>query len=261
MQSLLEEFNADDFVWEYKTDDDNHVTHLFFASHHSLSMFSSVPEVLILDCTYKTNRFDLPLFNMVGRTNINTSFFVAFSFIKSEAEEDYRWVLEQLLSHLLSAPGIFVTDCDQALSNALSVIFPGVPHLLRHQHIRRNVLSRCKRVFSTRRRSERLNSEPATADDEVNNVMQAWDRVSFAATVPAFQEEWRSFQRRYRREAAFLDYLRDTWLPVKEKLMAAWVDEVLHLGTTTMSRAESAHAVLKRYLQVSGTFATIASVC
>jgi hypothetical protein len=52
---------------------------------------------------------------MVQISNISTSFNVAFLFIKSGADEDYRWVLEQLTVHLTSTPGVIVMDCDQAL--------------------------------------------------------------------------------------------------------------------------------------------------
>jgi hypothetical protein len=76
-------------------------------------------EVLLFDDTYQTNCFGLPLLNIVGIFNVSTSFYVAFLFIKPEAEEDFYYVLEQLTVHLTSTPGVFVTDCDQALSKAV----------------------------------------------------------------------------------------------------------------------------------------------
>ncbi len=251
MQFLFQQFHRNDFVWEYRADADGHVTHLFFASREMLSLFSSFSEVLLLDCTYQTNRFGLPLLNMVGISNISTSFYVAFSFMKSEAEEDYRWVLEQLTLHLTSTPGVVVTDCDQALSNAVEAVFPESQHVLCRWHICRSVLSRCKSYFSTPRRSHRQQPSSSEAENQVKAFMDDWDDVTFAESLADYRSQWRKFQLSYRRDTVLLDYLRSTWLPLREKFMSAWVDQHLHLGATTTSRVEGAHAILKRYLQVS----------
>jgi hypothetical protein len=35
----------------------------------------------------------MPLLTVVGITGVNTTFYLAFAFIKSEKEEDFNWVL------------------------------------------------------------------------------------------------------------------------------------------------------------------------
>jgi hypothetical protein len=86
---LLSQFAADDFVREYQVDAIGHVTHLFFASQQSLHLFELYPEVLLLDCTYQTNRYGLPLLNMVGMTGVKLSFLVGCAFLPSESEKDF----------------------------------------------------------------------------------------------------------------------------------------------------------------------------
>ena len=47
-------------------------------------------------------------------------------------------------------------------------------------------------------------------------------------------------------------YLQDTWIDGhKEKFIRYWVDHVLYFGNRDTSRAEGAHATIKRYLQIS----------
>lgn len=75
-----------------KTDVSEHITHLFFASRRSLARYEGYPEVVLLDCTYITHRFCMPLLNIIGITDLNTSFYIAFAFIKSE-QEDFTWML------------------------------------------------------------------------------------------------------------------------------------------------------------------------
>jgi len=49
----------------------------------------------------------------------------------------------------------------------------------------------------------------------------------------------------------FLKYAMTTLNEVKEKIVRAWTDNVLHLGCRTTNRVESAHALVKKYLDNS----------
>ena len=49
-----------------------------------------------MDCTYKTNQFNMPLLNIMGSTRLNTSFFIGFAFLSGEMDEDYIWALNAL---------------------------------------------------------------------------------------------------------------------------------------------------------------------
>jgi hypothetical protein len=60
----------------------------------SIQIFQQYPDVLFLDCTYKTNQFKLPLLVIVGTTCLNTTFYVAFCFLAKEEAGDYVWALE-----------------------------------------------------------------------------------------------------------------------------------------------------------------------
>jgi hypothetical protein len=245
----------DDFVSEHKLDTDNHVTHLFFASRQSLDLYHCYPEVLLLDCTYNTNKYGLPLLNVVGITGINSTFLVCCAFVKSEGEDDFHWVLQKLSSYVSLSPGVVVTDCDYALMNVLNHVFPTSALLLCRWHIRRSLLTHTKAHFSSCRTSERRRAGAAVLEDAggvsaaaAENFMKDWDNIVFAVTVATYREKWRDLQRRYRRETALIDYIRSTWLPLKEHFMAPWVDEHLHLGATETSRVEGFHSVLKQLL-------------
>jgi hypothetical protein len=51
---------------------------------------------------------------------------------------------------------------------------------------------------------------------------------------------------------AVLDYLRETWLPYKERFVSAWADTKIHFGNVNTSRVEGQHqAAIKNYLRVS----------
>jgi hypothetical protein len=98
--------------------------------------------------------------------------------------------------------------------------------------------------------------EEATEEREQTNAktveefMEDWDGIVFARSVAIYREKWQEMQRRYRREIALIDYIRNTWLPLKEHFVSSWVDEHLHLGAMETSRVEGFHAVLKQLLSV-----------
>ncbi|KAK6936686.1 MULE transposase domain [Dillenia turbinata] len=46
-----------------------------------------------MDCTYKINRYKMPLLEIIGITSFNTSFYSCFVFLSKERCEDYEWAL------------------------------------------------------------------------------------------------------------------------------------------------------------------------
>jgi hypothetical protein len=88
-ESLLVILKDSDYIFDYKTDANGHVTHLFFAHTKSVTLLKQFPHVFLLDCTYKTNKFKLPLLNIVGTICLNSSFYASFCFLAQEEEGDY----------------------------------------------------------------------------------------------------------------------------------------------------------------------------
>jgi MULE transposase domain len=126
IEALLEELQKGQYIFYFKTDTINHITHLFFAHPKSIETLNLFPDLILLDCTYKTNKFKLPLLNIVGSTCLNTTFYIAFCFLKYEDTESYIWVLSNIKSlynnQLL--PKALVMDRDMALLGASRTVFP-----------------------------------------------------------------------------------------------------------------------------------------
>ena len=76
VQALLKALNkhrGDDLESKYyfvhEEDDSNHLKSLFFAHLESLKYFQKNPDVLLLNCTYKINKFKMPFLHAVGIDN------------------------------------------------------------------------------------------------------------------------------------------------------------------------------------------------
>jgi MULE transposase domain len=116
-----------DYFIEYKTHISGEVTHLFFAHPKSIKLFKCYPEVLIMDCTYKTNWFHALLLNIISTIALGISFFVGFAFIAEKTNEDYLWAIKELKTLMykenINDPAVVVTDYKLALIYALKKVF------------------------------------------------------------------------------------------------------------------------------------------
>ena len=50
---------------------------------------------------------------------------------------------------IIIGPGVIATDCDQALRNAITIVFPESSALLCAWHANKNIQQHCKGSFST----------------------------------------------------------------------------------------------------------------
>ena len=74
-------------------------------------------EVLLMNCTYKINKYKMPLLIITGVTSLNTTFYVGFLFMKGEHYSDYVWALKalkRLYNHFnLQYPETVLSDGDK----------------------------------------------------------------------------------------------------------------------------------------------------
>ena len=119
IQFLKDQLTENGWPFTFFQNAEGHVERLFFAHPTGLSLARQYPEVFVLDNTYKTNMYGMPLFHIVGITPTNSSFSAGFCFLRTEDSLNYAWALERFLhAAQLNAP-IFVTDRDLALRLAI----------------------------------------------------------------------------------------------------------------------------------------------
>ncbi|XP_038717231.1 protein FAR1-RELATED SEQUENCE 5-like [Tripterygium wilfordii] len=97
IQSLMSFLHEHMYLFYYRTNDiTNELQDLFFAHPDSLEILRAFPHVLLMDATYKTNRFRMPLLEIVGVTPTNMTYCIAFVLLNSEKEYNYTWALRCL---------------------------------------------------------------------------------------------------------------------------------------------------------------------
>jgi hypothetical protein len=71
-------------------DEDGPLKYLFVMHDKYIRLLKANSEIFITDAIYKTNRFNMPLFNIVGMALNNISFFAASTFFFSEIDVNFE---------------------------------------------------------------------------------------------------------------------------------------------------------------------------
>ena len=240
IQALLHSLRDGDWWFRFLKDSNDHVIHLFFSKPSAHLFIKEFHVVFGMDCTYKTNRYKMPLLVITGVTNMGTTYYVGFCFLRAEEEDDYRWALEQLRELLLHVnvpdPVCIITDRERSCISQIKEVFPTSKHLLCIWHINKNVLANCK---------------PHFVDNEAWEAFMArWTEVIYAHREADFNAKWSRMYDDFSPDIVV--YLNNTWImPYKRRFVKCFTDGVLHLGNITTSRNESANHRLKQGLSSS----------
>ena len=81
------------YYFAYKEDNYNYVKYLFFAYSKSLKYFKKNPNILLINYTYKINRFKIPFLYIVGVSSIGQNFKLAYYFLLGKTEANYNFAI------------------------------------------------------------------------------------------------------------------------------------------------------------------------
>jgi len=191
----------------------------------------------------------MPMFEVVGVTLTDLTYSVGFGFVTHEKEENFVWVLKmlrKLLTSKTNMPKVIVTDKDMSLMKAVGNVFPESYAMNCYFHVQANVkqmcILYCKYPFGKR------DGKEVKHGDVVKKIMRAWKAMVESSTQELYANALVEFQDVCSDFPLFLKYAMTTLNEVNEKIVRAWTDHVLHLGCRTTNRVESAHALVKKYL-------------
>ena len=238
------------------------ITNIFY---RSIKYLNENPYILLLDCTYNTNKWGMPMLDILGVDGLDQGFTVAIALLDHETETDYNWAVIQLKNCL--QPGIFPsvigTDCEEALIQAIESKFPSIrtKTIICYWHVSMNVLKNCKQYFETEEEWELFfkgfkDCVYAKTLEEFDDIVGEWKRDWYwndgyphvtTSPNPNTNEVGECARKEESRLA--LSYCLGRWLGTyKKQVIHAYVDQAFHAGTTTTSRLEGAHHVLKDWI-------------
>ena len=107
-------------------------------------LYSKYNDVVILDTTYNTNRFQMMLCIIAVIDNNFKTRIVACAIIEDETLDTYRWIFDTILTETGVYPGVIFTDSDPSMIHAIKEIYPNTQHLLCIFHIDLNLRKKLK---------------------------------------------------------------------------------------------------------------------
>ncbi|KAI0998776.1 hypothetical protein K3495_g9420 [Podosphaera aphanis] len=235
---LADELEERNFFHRIDTDENNRVTRLFSTHPDCVKLMKEHPDIILLDCTYQTNRFSMPMVNICGSSGGNKTPQLAIGFLSGEKKDDYVWIMncfnELLKENEIPSSKCFVTDRELALLNTLVELFPSSDHILCRWHVNMNVVAKTKRLFSDQ--------------ETFNRFYDAWNAVIDCESFEIYNSNVSNLQKH---KLSAVKYVENTWLIWREKVVSCWVNKAAHFGNTATSRNESSHAAIKAYLHTS----------
>ena len=246
IEALITELQDNTWASHYTTDETGRVNFLFFAPYEAIDLAQSSPDVLFIDATYRTNRYNMPLIHFLTITPIGKTVSVAMCFVAAETEPMYLLAVTKFRELVLGNLQIEVifTDTDVSLKGALTTVFPSVPQLLCIWHINKNV----ETAVADHWKVNTLNQNNEENKEKRKSFLERWNTVISQPTEEEFEDYYKLFKRFYADQPELVNYIEKNKYPVRHQFATAFTSKFRHLGHSATSRGENGHRMFKRYL-------------
>lgn len=128
-----------DCLMKMEVDDEGHLKNFVFADITMKKLYSNFKDVVLLDSTYRTNKYKMPLLVVAGLNEYGKTFMLGFGVVANEEYESVKWILQNLFEYLGESPEIICTDACPSLAKAITNLFPNTKHLLCAWHLSQNI--------------------------------------------------------------------------------------------------------------------------
>ncbi|KAJ1391958.1 MULE transposase domain [Sesbania bispinosa] len=97
LQHLMNLMEHDNYLyWHRRAETSDVVRDIMWAHPDAVKLLNLFHIVLIVDTTYKTNKYRLPLLEIVVVTSTELTFSVAFAYLECETKDNFTWALDKV---------------------------------------------------------------------------------------------------------------------------------------------------------------------
>ena len=240
----LEKDNIDyDYVVKENDIGESQLESVIFSTKMMQQYYSRYNDVIFLDTTYSTNKYNLPAAFISTLDNRGKNIILAVAFLKDEKKETFLWLFKAFLKLQNNKSfNIILTDYDKAMDAALEELITDMKlpttHLLCHWHLNNNFIKH----FSWLNHIKEDNNLSTTKRKEIyKNILQLRNIDSEAVFDKIANEISSTFQNEYIKSFDYIQHI----ISIKHKWSKAYITKFTAASFST-SRAESIHAQLKK---------------
>ncbi|XP_065209956.1 uncharacterized protein LOC135838315 isoform X1 [Planococcus citri] len=193
-------------------------------------------EIVLIDSTYKTTKYSLPLFSIVVKTNVSY-IIVGVFVVQWETSDSIQEALEIFKQWNAEwKPKYFITDYSDAEINAITACFHLPVYIcdFHRQQAWVRWFSKKDNISNIDEKNILLSFFRKLADARSN------DEFCYIESTMRSSEAWQNNPKVQR-------YFNSTWLPVKEKWTKAFFDDEYLFIINTNNGIETQHKVLKHF--------------
>ncbi|KAL3840505.1 hypothetical protein ACJIZ3_025096 [Penstemon smallii] len=130
------------FYWNVEWDENNRLMNLFFRDYRCNIDYGYFGDVLLVDTTYRTTKYNLLCCPFVGINHHMENVMFGIAFMSDETESSFEWLFRTFLESMGGKQPITIfTDQCETMMKAIETIFPASHLRLGHWHINQSVLS------------------------------------------------------------------------------------------------------------------------
>ena len=120
----------------------NQLENFVFSTENMQKLYQLFNDVILIDSTYKTNKFNMPLLILTGISEEGKTFMIGFAVLSSEKEANVSWALDKIFKFLSKKSQIICSDSCSTLKTVIPSLLPDTKHLLCAWHVEQNIF--CK---------------------------------------------------------------------------------------------------------------------
>lgn len=203
---------------------------LFWADARTRAVYSYFGDVVSIDTTCLTNKYEVPLVSFIGVNHHGQSVLLGCGLLAGETIESYTWFFRAWLTCMLGRPPqAIITDQCAILQTAIADVFPRASHCLCLSHIMQKVPEKLGGLF------------------EYEAIQAALNRAIYhSVKTEEFEAFWEDMiQRHDIRDHKWLQALyedRKRWVPV-------YLKEVFLAGMLPVEPSEVVSSFFEVYLE------------
>ncbi|XP_028085062.1 protein FAR-RED IMPAIRED RESPONSE 1-like [Camellia sinensis] len=215
-------------------DEEGRLRNVSWADARSRAAFKEFGDVVTFDTTYLVNKYAMPFAHFVGVNHHGQSTLLGYGLISGEDTETFTWLFQSWLTCMSGCPSFaIITDQDQAMKNAIEVVF----HNARHRGCLWHIMKKLP--------------EKLRGYNQYEGIKFSMKNVVYdSLTIGEFEESWGKFIEKYKLQSnKWLFNLYDErhhWVP-------AFVKDTFWAGMSTTQRSESMHAFFDGYVNSKTT--------
>jgi hypothetical protein len=198
-------------------------------------------EVLVMDTTFKTNRFHWPLLLVCGVNEHWQTIVLAVGLLHHQTTALFSWALEQMASAVSpeawGAIATVITDGDAAMSAAIDARLPHALHARCRYHLEQNLRHNLRETLGL------------TATEQ---FIVKWKSVIAEEEVDAFNTAKQAVHLNYPAAQPYLE--KNHWIN-EQHFAECYIKKASTLGMRSTQRVEGMNHVLKGMFQVRSTTA------